>query len=239
MANPRESAQKLVSDWSALFGSRLRSALLFGSVTRGEYVDGVSDINVLLLIDHIDPATLKQASPATRTWVKTALEAPLLFESDQWVRAADVFSIEIADMKEAHEVLYGVDPLEQTHMDMSAMRLQAERELRGKVLQLQTGMLVAAQTPDDVGRLLLQSIPSFTTYMRTVLRLAGQPVPSATPAVIEQATAMVGGNTQAYQQVWEARVARRPLKVAVDNSLVDDYYHTAEKLADYVDTFRR
>jgi hypothetical protein len=212
---------------------------LFGSVARGESVQGVSDINVLLLIDHIDPATLKQASPATRNWVKTAQEAPLLFEADQWVRAADVFAIEIADMRDAHEVLYGIDPLEQTHIDETAMRIQAERELRGKLLQLQTGLLVAAQTPDDVGRLLLQSIPSFTTYMRTVLRLAGQTVPPTTPAVIAAACALVGAKSHACEQVWEARTGRRALKVAVDGGMVDEYYETAEKLADYVDTLRR
>ncbi|HET9440238.1 MAG TPA: hypothetical protein VFO52_08705 [Longimicrobiales bacterium] len=239
MVDPRESAKKLVADWSGHFGSRLRSALLFGSVVRGEAIEGVSDINVLLLIDHIDASTLKQASSSTRSWIKTSREAPLLFESDQWVRAADVFAIEIADMRDAHEILFGTDPLAPTHVDGGAMRLQAERELRAKLLQLQTGLLVAADAPADVGSLLLQSIPSFTTYMRTVLRLADKPVPAQTPAVIEQAAALVGGNAQAYREVWDARVTKRAFKPSVDDKLVDDYYDTAEKLADYVDTLRR
>lgn len=239
MANPRETAKKLVQEWSTQFGPRLRSALLFGSVTRGEAIEGVSDINILLLLDRIDTGTLRQASPSVRNWVKTALEAPLLFAADQWVRAADVFAIEIADMRDAHEVLHGSDPLEDLHVDVAAMRHQAERELRAKLLQLQTGLLVAAHTPEDVGRLLMQSIPSFTTYMRTVLRLAGQPVPPTTPAVIDAACALVNGKADAYRQVWDARAGRRSFKVDVGGGLVDDYYGTAEKLADYVDTFRR
>lgn len=237
--DPRESARKLVSEWASLFGGRLRSALLFGSVARGEAIPGVSDINVLLLIDHIDPATLKQASAATRNWIKTSREAPLLFEADQWVRAADVFAIEIADMRDAHEVLHGTDALEACRADEGAMRLQAERELRGKLLQLQTGLLVAADTPADVGTLLLQSLPSFTTYMRTVLRLTGEAVPGNTPEVITRAAELVSGNADAYQQVWEARRNGRGLKLSVDDALVDAYYDTAEKMADYVDTLRR
>jgi predicted nucleotidyltransferase len=102
LVNAREIAQKLVNEWSTMFGSRLRSALLFGSVARGEAVEGVSDVNVLLLIDQIDAATLKKASATTRTWIKSSREAPLLFEADQWVRAADVFAIELADMRDAH-----------------------------------------------------------------------------------------------------------------------------------------
>jgi predicted nucleotidyltransferase len=237
--NARDTARKLVSDWSSLFGPRLRSALLFGSVVRGEAVEGVSDINVLLLVDHIDAGTLKQASASTRAWVKTSREPPLLFESDQWVRAADVFAIEIADMREAHEVLHGTDALESCHPDEGAMRLQAERELRGKLLQLQTGLLIAADAAGDVGTLLMQSIPSFTTYMRTALRLAGRPVPTSTPEVINHASELVNGTAAAYRQVWDARAAKRTLKLAVDDPIVDAYYDTAEKLADFVDTLRR
>jgi hypothetical protein len=119
------------------------------------------------------------------------------------------------------------------------MRMQAERELRGKLLQLQTGLLVAGDTPQDVGLLLTQSIPSFTTYMRTVLRLSGHEVPKHTPEVIQQACAKVNGDAAAYQKVWDARVAKTKLKIAVDDPMVDAYYDTAEKLADFVDTLRR
>lgn len=235
----RDTARKLVSDWSSLFGGRLRSALLFGSVVRGEAVAGVSDINVMLLVDNVDAGMLKEASASTRTWIKSAREAPLLFEWEQWQRAADVFAIEIADMRDAHEVLFGTDPLGAAPADAAAMRLQAEHELRGKLLQLQTGLLVAADTPADVGRLLMQAVPSFTTYMRAALRLAGNTVPTNTPEVINHAAQLVGGSADAYMQVWEARVAQKPLKLAVDDALVDAYYDTAEKLADYVDTLRR
>ena len=167
---PIDVAKNLVRDWTAMFGPRLRSAMLFGSVARGEAVAGLSDVNVLLLVDDIEIHMLKRASAATRNWIKTSREAPLLFEYDQWVRAADVFAIEIADMRDAHEILYGSDPLDACHTDDSAMRIQAERELRGKLLQLQTGLLVAAEAPTDVGLMLQQSLPSFTTYMRALLR---------------------------------------------------------------------
>jgi predicted nucleotidyltransferase len=236
---PIDIARKLVSDWHSLFGSRLRSALLFGSVARGEAVAGVSDVNVLLLVDRIDARTLRQASASTRAWVKTSREAPLLFEADQWLRAADVFAIEIADMRDAHQVLHGNDPLEASRPDENAMRLQAERELRGKLLQLQTGLLVAADAPADVGVLLQQALPSFTTYMRALLRLAGQAVPPQTPEVITRVTELVGGSADPFQRVWDARRANRPLKLAGDDALVESYYDTAEKMADYVDTLRR
>ena len=237
--DPKETARELVRDWQELFGSRLRSALLFGSTARGEYIPDVSDINVLLLVDQIDAATLKKASSCTRTFIKKAREAPLVFEAAQWTRASDVFSIEIADMIDAHEVLHGEDPLAHAFPNEDSMRHQAERELRGKLLQLQTGLLVAANTPAEVGKLLLNSVPSFATYMRAVLRLAGQPAPVSTADAINGAARHIGVNPAAVLRVWEARSKKTALKLAVDDPLVDAYYDSAERTADFVDNLRR
>lgn len=235
----RETANQLVRDWRQLLGERLRSALLFGSLARGEYIENVSDINVLLLLDQIDSATLKKTSSCTRKWMKIARQAPLIFELDQWQRASDVFAIEIADMRDAHEVLLGDDPIANLTLDRESMRLQAERELRGKLLQLQTGLLVAANTPVDVGRLLLNSIPSFAAYVRTALRLAGQPAPTSTVDAINHAAGHIGSNPAAFLRVWEARGKKSSFKLAVDDPLVDAYYDTAERTADFVDNLRR
>lgn len=119
------------------------------------------------------------------------------------------------------------------------MRHQAERELRGKLLQLQTGLLVAANTPADVGKLLLNSVPSFATYLRAVLRLAGQPAPVSTVDTINHAAGHIGVNPSAILRVWEARSKKTALKLAVDDPLVDAYYDTAERTADFVDNLRR
>lgn len=237
--DPKETAREFVQEWQQLFGARLRSALLFGSVARGEAVAEVSDINVMLLLDQIDAATLKRASSSTRKWIKTARQAPLVFEVEQWRRASDVFAIEIADMKDAYELLHGDNPIEDAVVDEEALRLQAERELRGKLLQLQTGLLVAANTPGEVGRLLMNALPSFAAYMRAALRLVGQAAPLNTVETINLAAGVVGANPGAFLRVWEARTKRSSFKLAVDDPLVDAYYDTAERTADFVDNLRR
>ena len=68
MEDPKKVAEELSRAYAELFGERLRSALLYGSVARGEAIGGVSDINVLLLLDRLDPATLRAASPLARRW---------------------------------------------------------------------------------------------------------------------------------------------------------------------------
>lgn len=236
MTDPRQTAASLARELAALFGDRLRSVLLYGSVARGEAVPGVSDINVLLLLDQIDAATLRAASPLARRWVRAGNTAPLIMAWSEWQRAADVFAIELADMHDAHEVLHGSDPLAGLAVERPALRLQAERELRGKLLQLREGMLLAAEAEEDVGRLLLVALPSFITYLRAALRLAGRPVPVRSEAAIEEGARLVEGDPGPFLRVWAARMKREPLRVRLDDPLVAGYYALAERVAHFVDT---
>ena len=64
MADPRKTAAELARALETRLGERLHSVLLFGSVARGEAVDGVSDINVLVLLDRVDAAALEGHRPA-------------------------------------------------------------------------------------------------------------------------------------------------------------------------------
>src|SRR5690606_40348658 len=90
------------------FGSSLKSVLLFGSLARGEYIDGVSNINLLVLMDDVNVALLDRAVSHAKRWRERGA-VPLLLEVGEWPRAADVFAIEIADMQDEHEVVDGAD----------------------------------------------------------------------------------------------------------------------------------
>src|SRR5690606_31107163 len=144
---------------------RLRSAALFGSAARGEWIEGVSDVNVLVLVDDIDATLLERSAEATSAAVERGV-MPLLMELDEWRRAGDVFCIELADMRDAHIALRGEDPAAHYNAVPSNLRLQAERELRAKLLHLHGGMLAAARDRVRLGQLLLRALPSFVTYLR-------------------------------------------------------------------------
>lgn len=235
MSDPRRTAAEFAAALADRLGERLHSVLLYGSVARGEAVPGVSDINVLVLVDRVDAAVLRLASPLARRWARSGNTAPLLMAEPEWRRAADVFAIELADMRDAHQVLHGGDPLGALHVDPAALRLQVERELRGKLLQLREGMLLAAEDEAAVGRLLLVALPSFVTYMRATLRLAARPVPARSPEVIDEAGRLIGVDPSALRRVWEARAARRAIRAGVDDPLVHGYYALAEGAAAFVD----
>jgi len=237
MEQARRTATEYAHRLAEVFGDRLRSVILHGSLARGEAVPGVSDINLAVFLDAVDAGALRLAASATRRFVQAGNTVPLFMGWGEWRRAADSFAIELADMRDAHSLLHGEDPLADMHIDRIALRLQAERELRGKLIQLRGGLLLTGDDPREVGRLLVTALPSFATYLRTALRLAGHVVPPNTDAVIEEGARLVGAAPDPMLAVWSARSRHTPFRVEVDDPLAVGYYDLAERTAHYVDTF--
>jgi hypothetical protein len=238
MNDGRAIAQQLVDQLRVVLGPRLQSATLYGSVARGEAIAGVSDVNVMVLIDNIDPRTLTAVAPVAQRWVESGQTPPLMLERDQWLRASDVFAIELADMQDAHVTLYGSDPVAQEVAKPSDLRTQAERELRGKLLQLQTGMIMSSAKPEALGLLLMKALPSFATYLRAVLRIERMPVPGSTSEVISKGLSVVNADPSAFLEALDARQKKKVLKVGLQDSLVNGYHSAAEATVAFVDQLR-
>ncbi|MBX6363341.1 MAG: nucleotidyltransferase domain-containing protein [Gemmatimonadetes bacterium] len=236
MADPRDRAASFARELQAILGPRLRSALLHGSVARGEAVEGVSDVNVLVLLDRVDPPALRLVSPLARRWATAGNTPPMVMSWAEWQDASDAFAIEVADMCAARVVLAGEDPVANLREDLRAMRLQAERELRGKLVQLRTGLLLAAERPEELGSLLRTALPSFTTYFRAILRLSGRAVPATTPEAIVEAGRAAGFDPDPFLRVWRARAERAPLKPPIDDPLTTGYVAGVTRATSYVDT---
>jgi predicted nucleotidyltransferase len=236
--DPRELADAFVRALDSELGGRLRAATLFGSAARGEWIEGVSDVNVLVLVDTIDATLLGAIAPAARDALSRGV-TPLLMELDEWARAADVFTIELADMKDAGVVLFGDDPAAGAELQPATLRLQAERELRAKLLHLHAGMLLAADDRERLGQLLVHALPSFTTYLRAALRLAGQAVPRTSRDVIMAGCTLAGAEPDAFLAVHDARSGRRALELDLTDPVTDRFNAAATRLAAFIDAFGR
>jgi hypothetical protein len=236
MADPTELARTFVGELRGAVGDRLQAATLFGSAARGEWIEGVSDVNVMVLLDTLDAPLLATAAPPVRHAIEAGV-VPLVMEMDEWRRAADVFSIELADMREAHTPLFGEDPVTGPAIQPSLMRLQAERELRAKLLHLHGGMLVAADDPERLGQLFALALPSFTTYMRATLRLADRTVPPDSRGVIERTCELVGAEAAPFLEVLDARAAGNAPRIELTDPIADRFNRAATRLATYIDAF--
>ena len=219
----------------AEFGERLVSVVLYGSVPRRESVLGISDINLLVLLDRVTLDDLRCMSAIARRWVDLGRAAPMLFGREEFRRSSDAFAIELADLRDRREVLHGEDPVADLDLPRSALRHQLEHELRARHSQLREGLMLTAPVPSAVGELLERAIPAFVCYLRAILRLSGRDVPATSEDVIRAAANLVGARPDAFLDVWGARRAGFVPEIGMEDPIVEAYLELVERSIDWVD----
>jgi len=235
LTQAEEATGVLVTELRETFGERLESVTLYGSVPRHESVLGISDINVLVILDEVILDDLRRISPIARHCVELGRSEPRLFGAEEFRRSADAFAIEMADLLEQRQVLYGRDPVAGVEVPRGALRHQLEHEIRARHIQLRAGLMVAAPLPAVVGGLLEDALPAHVCYLRAVLRLAGRSVPVSSEDVIRAACNVVGARPDAFLDAWGARKAGSTLVVAIDDPLVAGYLEIIECAIAWVD----
>lgn len=217
------------------YGDGLVSVVLYGSAARGEFQEGVSDLNMLVLLRDTRPATLRRGSGMARDWARQGNPPPLILGADEWTRSADAFPIEFADIQAAHRILHGTDPFAEVVVDREHLRLQCEHELKGKQIQLREGFLLSAEQPKELGALLVRSFSTFLVLFRTVLRLAGAPVSHDAEETIAEVARRVGFDPGPLREILHARRAKTPLKPKADSGLVTGYLDAVARTVEFVD----
>lgn len=237
MKDMRRAAERYASELAVAMGDRLRSVVLHGSVARGEAVKGISDVNLLVLLSDVDPTVLHDLAPHARRWRKESRALPLVLTWDEWAAATDVFAIETADMLDAHAVLHGEDPLTGITVQARHLRIQAERELRVKLIHLREGVLAAADHPDELGGLLIAALPSVVTYLRAALRLGGRDADGRDSAgVITRGTELVGADKEHLLDLWTLRATGKSPAMEVKDPRFEAVHDVLDRTAHYVDT---
>lgn len=134
---PKEKElNELVGRLQPAAGANLSAVVLYGSAAGQEFREEHSDLNVLCLLHNLDGAALERLQPVGLWWWKKGHPTPMLFTLRELQESADVFAIELLDMKQSHRMLFGDDFLKTFDVPMTLHRLQVERELRTSIIRL-------------------------------------------------------------------------------------------------------
>ena len=239
MADARTTAAKLTAQFRTTFAEELRSVVVFGSLPRGEAIPGISDLNILVLLDSLAPSKLARAAPLLQQWIRQGNTPPHLYSWEEWEGMQDTFAIEISDMNDAREVLWGIDPVTVDALTYANLRLQTEREIREMLLHLRLRLMVATTNSSDVGALLLAGFSSFAAYMRAALRLAGQSPGLATRPVVERTAVLIGADPSAMLTCFDTRRSTHRLEVSLTDPIVEQYMAFVRALLQYIDHLPR
>jgi len=230
----RDTIAKFTDKMVESLGENLSSALLFGSAVAGEYIEGKSDINILLTLQSVRAVDLNIILDNGKKFIKKGLAVPLIFEKDHITTSLDTFPIEFSDMKNRHILLYGTDPLENAHVDPRHLRYECERELKSILVNLRRGFMQTDGNRESLEALLGKSLSSILAACRGLLWHSGKTPPQDIVALLGMMQESYNVNMSAIERVWRVRKGESGATALLE-AIFDDYTRNIAKLSAMVD----
>jgi len=233
--DPRDIFDEFIADCRRAFGEELKAICLYGSGARGEYVPGRSDVNFLLLLSERGIRELDRAFGLVAKWRKRNVAVPL-FLTEEYVKGSlDSFPLEFLDMELHHLLLYGKDPFEDLHIRGEDLRLQCEREVKGKLLILREAYVSSGGRPRDLSTVLARSIVAFSIVFEGLLYLKGLEIPPNRSGVIRALCEAAGLREEVFQAALSIKEGRvKPTREELLR-LMSDYMEEVRRLAFWID----
>lgn len=212
----------LAAQLSQQIPDQLRGVVLYGSAAAGDFVPGVSNYNLLILLEPLTTRELDLVEPTIAAWNRAGYAPPLLFTPGELAAAVDAFPIELLDIQQSRRVLWGEDPLATVRIEPEHLRLQVERELTGKLLSLRSQYLLTGRKPAEVSELMLRSLSTILVLFRAVLRLHQEQVPAKKLDALHDLRKHVDFDVEPFERLFAARqqaTRKSPVPVSFDSYL--------------------
>ena len=205
---PEKLLNEFVTRMQQAGRANVQSVILYGSAVTGEYDPGFSNLNLLCIVRETTLPTLQVLAPVVEWWAQQKHPAPLMITQEELVHSADVFAIEMLDIRRQHRVLFGPDVIGELEIPMHLHRAQLEYELREKLILLRQRLLLASRDKKRMWELLLRSLPAFATLFRHAVIAQGLPPPATKREAIQSLAASLSLDASPIEHLLDIREHR-------------------------------
>jgi predicted nucleotidyltransferase len=234
---PQDIFDDFIRALRGVFESDLISVALYGSAAGGDYRPGRSDLNFLVVLTDGAIERLDRAFDTVEKWLRRRVAVPL-FLTEAYIRGSlDVFPIEYLDMKKRHVHVYGRDVLGGLSFEPEHVRLQCEREIKGKLLLLREGFLETGGKARELEMLIKDSLPAFVALFEALLFLKGRETPATKQEVLREGAEAFGVDASVFDRLLAVREGRSRPGAGELVDLVKSYLGTVRELALIVDSW--
>jgi hypothetical protein len=230
-----EHLTELVTRLKKAAEGNLLSVILYGSAATDEFHPKHSDLNVLCILRDLGKDELSKLHAASTWWAKKGHPAPLFFTLNELHHAADIFAIELLDMKAARRILYGEDVIASLHVPMDLHRLHVERELRNNTLRLRQYYVMHAANSRKTLQLMLSSISTFVALFRHALIALGEEPPPTKRAAVDRAGSVLEFDPSPFHALLDIREGRKRERDVAAQTTFAKYLETIVRATEEVD----
>lgn len=232
--NREGAVNEFVAMMKANGGENLLSIVMYGSAVKSDFSSRYSDVNLLCVFTRLNAETLGRIATAMQWWERHG-RAALVLTRDELTRSADVFPIEMMDIKEHHKVLHGTDVVSGIEVPLRLHRVQVERELRMALIRLRQKFLAAKQDRGALIKLLVGSSSTFHTLLRHAMIALGHPAPEKREELADSVEKTGGADLSPLRTVLAIRDGKIKEKEVNPQLLFEGYLASLSAVIDKVD----
>jgi hypothetical protein len=194
-------AKMLADDYRNVFGDDLVSVILYGSSVTKEYNPNKSDLNFLIVLSEEAIERLHLAHELVVRWRKKKVGTPLFLTKDYIECSLDTFPVEFLNLKQNHEVIAGEDVLEGLSFKRNFIRMQCERELKGKLLLLRQRYVETRGKRKVLKELISASLPTFVFVFKGLLYLLDKEIPETKTETVSMLSKELGLDEELFSSL--------------------------------------
>jgi predicted nucleotidyltransferase len=232
---PEDIFPDIIEDFKNIFAEKLTSIILYGSGARDDYQPGKSDLNFLVIlsedaIDHLD-----QALDTVSRWRKKNVAVPLFMTKSYITSSLDSFPIEFLNIKESYILAFGEDVLKDISFDARYLRLQCEREIKGKLLLLRESFLETEGKQKRVKELIKASVTAFISIFSGILYLKGIEIPTTRRNIIQAIAGVIPIESEVFMKCLDIKEDKKEFSSAETMGIFKEYLMQIRKLWEFID----
>ena len=216
-------------------GGNLMSVILYGSAATEEFHEGHSDLNILCVMQNLGRDDLSKLHAPSAWWARKGHPAPLYFTLNELQHSADVFAIELLDIKAAHRILHGEDVMAPLHVPMDLHRLHVERELRNNALRLRQRYVMHPADSRKTLELMTSSISTFAALFRHALIALGDNPPPTKRGAVDRLGSVLGFDPSPFHTIFEIREGHKRERDVDAQAIFDAYLDRVSQVATEMD----
>ena len=232
---PEEMFSEITDDFKKVFGEDLISIILFGSGTGDDYLPGKSDLNFLIVLSEEGIDNLDRAINVVSKWKKRNVIIPLFMTKSYIDSSLDSYPVEFLNMQKNYITVFGEDVLKELSFEHSLLRLQCERELKGKILHLREGLLETEGKDKKIRNLIKISLTAFISIFKALLYLVEAEIPREKRGVIKSVAGEFGINAAVFLKCADIKEDKGNFSSSEIKDIFKTYLMEVRKLSGIVD----
>jgi len=226
---------EIVEKYRAVFGEKLVSIHIYGSAVTQDFNPKYSDINLAIILENLKLSNLILAKDVIKRLRKKDVSTPL-FLSKQYIESSlDTFPIEFLNIKSSHKTVYGQDFFEKLKINPEHLRLQAERELKGKLLILRLAFLESIGNLKVISSLISSSFSSFIPVMKAIIFIKNEEIPERTVDIIKKASDILNIDFTVFLQAYDIKNRKVKMKGEQLGEFFERYVKVVDQVSEIVD----